>query len=70
MDFGTLEFLDYLWPTITLAKWQDKVELPCLIFRFRIFEGPLQVLHMCKLFYIGPFVGIVQIQNHYFSTPI
>jgi hypothetical protein len=60
MDTGTPKLLDYLCPRLKdflthnfIAKWQDKVELSCLIFPFKIFESPLQVLHMCKLFYIG-----------------
>jgi hypothetical protein len=60
MDTGTPKFLDYLRPRLKnfvthnfIAKWQDKVELPCLILPFGIFQGPLQVLCMCKLFYIG-----------------
>jgi hypothetical protein len=60
MDIGTPKFLDYLRPWLKdfvthnfTVKWQDKVELPCLILPFKIFEGPLQVLHMCKLLYIG-----------------
>jgi hypothetical protein len=60
MDIGTPKFLDYLHLRLKdfvthnfTTKWQDKVELPCLIIPFKIFEGPLQVLRMCKLFYIG-----------------
>jgi hypothetical protein len=60
LDIGTLEFLDYLHPRLKdfvthnfTTKWQDNVKFPCLILPFRIFEGPLQVFCMCKLFYIG-----------------
>ncbi len=60
MDNGTPKFMDYLCPRLKnfvthnfIAKWQDKVELPWLILPFKIFEGPLEVLRMCKLFYIG-----------------
>ncbi len=55
-----LEFLDYLHPKLEdfvtknfITKWQDKVELSCLIFPYRTFEGPSQMFCMCKLFYIG-----------------
>jgi hypothetical protein len=82
------EFMDYLRPRLKdfvthnfITKWQDKVEPPCLIFPFKIFEGPLQVLHMCKLFYIRhltykfnvfyrPFTRALKILNHYFFVRI
>jgi hypothetical protein len=58
MGTRTPKFLDYLCPRLKdfvthnfTTKWQDKVELPCLILPFKIFEGPLQVFCMCKLFY-------------------
>jgi hypothetical protein len=87
MDTRTLEFLDYLCPRLKdfvthnfITKWQNKVELPCLILHFRIFEGPLQVICMCKLFYIGhltykinvfidPFVGTMFNLHKGFENP-